>query len=84
MCCNNDIHMLNGRLYDDIDGNITCISNKGKSLVDYIIALTSLFDKCSYFYIGTQKFSDNFPVICKLHAWIQKVLSEGVQRFFFS
>ena len=43
----NDIHVLNGRLYDDVDGNITCISNGGKSLVDYIIASTSLFDKCT-------------------------------------
>ena len=45
ICCENDIHMLNGRLYDDVDENITCISNEGKSLVDYFIAPTSLFDK---------------------------------------
>ena len=32
-----------------MDENITCISNEGKSLVDYIIASTSLFDKCTYF-----------------------------------
>ena len=31
--CENDILMLNGRLYDDVDGNITCISNEGKCLV---------------------------------------------------
>ena len=62
MCCENDVHMLNGRLYDDADGNITCISNEGKSLVDYIIASTSLFDKCTYFCIGTQYFSDHFPL----------------------
>ena len=44
MCCENDIHMLNGRLYDDVDGNITCISNEGKRFVDYVIASTCLFD----------------------------------------
>ena len=70
MCCENDIHMLNGRPYDDVDGNITCISNEGKSLVDYIIASTSIFDRCTYFCISMQYFSDHFPVICtlQLHA----------------
>ena len=38
MCCENDIHMLNGHLYDDLDGNIICISNYWKGLVDYFIA----------------------------------------------
>ena len=52
MCCENDIHMLNGRLCYDVDKNIICISNEGKSLVDYIIASTSLFDKCTYFCTG--------------------------------
>ena len=62
--------MLNGRLYDDVDGNITCISNEGNSLVDYVFASTSLFDKYTYFCIGTQYFSDHFLVICtlQLHA----------------
>ena len=43
----NYILMLNGRFYDDVDGNITCISIEGKRLIDYIIASTSLFDKCT-------------------------------------
>ena len=67
MRCENGIHMLNGRLYDDVDGNITYKSNEGKSLVDYIIASTSLFDKCTCFCICTQYFSDHFPVIRTLH-----------------
>ena len=68
--CENDILMLNGRLYDDVDGNITCIFIEGKRLVDNINASTSLFDKSTYFCIGTQYFSDHFPAICtlQLHA----------------
>ena len=41
--------MLNGRISDDVEGNFTCISNEGRSLVDYIIVSSSLFDKFSYF-----------------------------------
>ena len=66
LCCEHDIHMLNGRMFDDVDGNITCTSNEGRSLVDYIIASTNLFDKCSYFVVDTQDFSDHFPVTCTL------------------
>ena len=58
--------MLNGRLFDDVDGNITCTANEGRSLVDYIIASTSLFDKFSHFCIDTHYFSDHFPVTCTL------------------
>lgn len=47
LCCEHDIHMLNGRP-DDVEGNITCISNEGRSIVDYIIASTSLFNKVTY------------------------------------
>ena len=66
LCCEHDIHMLNGRLFDDVDGNITCTANEGRSLVDYIIASTSLFDKFSHFCIDTHDFSDHFPVTCTL------------------
>ena len=34
LCCEHDIHMLKGRLFDDKEGNITCVANEGRSLVD--------------------------------------------------
>ena len=68
--------MLNGRLFDDADGNITCISNDGRSLVDYIIASTSLFDKVSYFCVDDHDFSDHFPVTCTLK--LQHVFNVGI------
>ena len=58
--------MLNGRLIDDADGNKACISNDGRSFVDYIIASTSLFDKFSYFCVDAHDFSDHFPLTCTL------------------
>ena len=58
--------MLNGRLFADIDGNITCISNDRKSIVDYIIASSSLFDKFSSFAVDNYEVSDHFPLISTL------------------
>ena len=66
LCCEHDIHMLNGRLFDDTEGNITCIANNGRSLVDYIIASSNLFDKFSYFGVDNHDFSDHFPLTCSL------------------
>lgn len=38
ICCTHNIHILNGKLYDDKVGNVTCIANEGSSTVDYHIA----------------------------------------------
>ena len=66
LCCEHDVHMLNGRLFDDSEGNVTCVANEGRSLVDYIIASSTLFDKFSYFAVDNHDFSDHFPLTCSL------------------
>ena len=38
MCCNFDIHILNGRLFKDRKGHITCTSSGGSSVVGYNMA----------------------------------------------
>ena len=43
LCCTFDIHIINGRLFNDSDGNFTCIANDGASVVDYSIASSKLF-----------------------------------------
>ena len=43
LCCIFNIHIINGRLYDDTDGNYTCTANNGASVVDYNIASSDLF-----------------------------------------
>ena len=41
------VHILNGRLHNDSDGNYTCLTNYGASLVDYHIASTPMFSYIS-------------------------------------
>ena len=58
--------MLNGCIFDDTEGNITYIANEGRSLVDYIIASSNLFDKFSYFVVDNHDFADHFPLTYSL------------------
>ena len=58
--------VLNGRAFDDMNGEITCVANNGRSVVDYILASTSLFDSFSHFEVGSEDFSDHFPLHCTL------------------
>ena len=47
LCCTHDIYIFNGRLHGDTDGHYTCTANDGKSLVDYVIGSTHLFNFCT-------------------------------------
>ena len=44
-CCSNSMHIINGRLSMDTDGNFTCVTNNGASTVDYNICSTLIFDQ---------------------------------------
>ena len=66
MCCTYDIHIMNGRLFNDKVGNFTCFYNNGKSVVDYMICSTSLFESVKNFGVGEEDFSDHFPLYCTL------------------
>ena len=48
-CCINSMHIINGRLSMDTDGNFTRVANNGASTVDYNICCTRLFMKSTYF-----------------------------------
>ena len=60
LCCNFDIHFLNGRFIDDVEGNFTCFANRGASVVDYIIASTPLFKYIDSFEVDATDVSDHF------------------------
>ena len=60
LCCMYNIHVLNGRLFEDVKGEITCV-------VDYMVASTSLFDSFTYFKVGCEDFSDHFPLISRIN-----------------
>ena len=49
LCCTHSIHVLNGRLFDDCTGEITCVSNNGRSVSDYMLASTRLFNSFTHF-----------------------------------
>ena len=65
LCKTYGIHILNGRLHDDKDGNFTCVTHNGASVVDYFIASSYLFQYCTEFEIGDMYQSVHFPVSCK-------------------
>ena len=66
LCCIYDIHVLNGRLFNDINGEITCTVNEGSSIVDYMVASSLLFESILHFQVGNEVFSDHFPLKCTL------------------
>ena len=59
------MHIINGRLLGDQDGNFTCIANNGASVVDYNIASSKRFAKISIFSIEDRDESVHFPVHCQ-------------------
>ena len=65
LCCTFDMHIINGRRFDDSEGNFTCIANDGASVVDYNIASSKLFSKISYFTIEDRDESVHFPIYCQ-------------------
>lgn len=67
LCCTYGIHTLNGRLFNDTEGNYTCIANEGASIVDYMIASTHLFQFFTDFGIDDMDWSVHFPLFCKLN-----------------
>ena len=81
-CRSYGIHILNGRKEGDIDGKITCISNGGSSVVDYMMVNTRIYDMVKRFEVLTRTESDHFPLICELdckfmsHSSGESVLSE--------
>ena len=66
MCCVFDTHILNGRFPGDKDGQFTCISNDGASVVDYMIASSELFDHIINFKVLDRGESDHFPITCQM------------------
>ena len=65
-CRSYGIHILNGRKEGDIDGKITCISNRGSSVVDYMMVNTRIYDMVKRFEVLTRTESDHFPLIREL------------------
>ena len=62
LCCVHNMHIMNARLHDDVDGNFTCLTSNGCSVVDYHIASTPLSPYVRYFKILERDESDHLPI----------------------
>ena len=63
LCKNNNLYILNGRTNGDYDGKITCIANKGKTIVDYFIASRCIEHLIVNLNITPRPESDHFPLV---------------------
>ena len=75
LCKRFGIHILNGRICNDQEGNFTCTSNNGRSLVDYVIVSSNLFKNITSFDIGLRSESDHFPLLFKLSCIDDNILN---------
>ena len=64
LCRTFDIHILNGRNDKDQYGEFTCETVRGRSVADYIIVSTTLFDSVIEYNVGSYDKSDHFPLYC--------------------
>ena len=61
------MYILNGRVSEDKNGDITCVANGGRSVVDYMLANTRLYSFIQHFEVIVRAESDYFPVICNVN-----------------
>ncbi|KAK6181893.1 hypothetical protein SNE40_009671 [Patella caerulea] len=64
MCKKLNIHILNGRLKGDNQGEYTFVSHLGKSAIDYCITSSLLFQYVTDFSVLSTDISDHFPIEC--------------------
>ena len=66
LCTDTMTHILNGRKQGDEQGQFTCVTANGKSVVDYILVSTTLYDCINEFVVDvidvTHRGIDHFPV----------------------
>lgn len=60
------LFIVNGRRTGDQEGEITCIANRGMSIVDYFICSMPLFDKIIDMSVLDRSESDHFPIVAVL------------------
>ena len=64
LCCSYDLHVSNGILFDDENGEFTCFANEGASVVDYMLSSSSVFKFVNFFKVGDCIFSVHCPLVC--------------------
>ena len=67
MCCMLHKHILNGCMFNDIDGDFTYFANDGCPVVDHKIASSNLFLLLCNFGIADFDVSDYLPIYCSFN-----------------
>ena len=76
-CKENDLFIVNGRTVSDSEGEITCIANRGKSIVDYFICSRLLFDYVVDMHVADRCESDHFPLIMSFGSQLSMNVDES-------
>ena len=71
-CESYGMQILNGRVPGDKNGDITCVANGGRSVIDYMLVNTRLYSFIQHFKVIVQVESDYFLVICKVTVLLMK------------
>ena len=66
MCCELNVHVLNGRCNGDKQGEMTYVSKVGSSVVDYIIVDTDIFCEVRSFTVLNIDVATHFPIVATL------------------
>ena len=83
LCKTVPLRILNGRMFGDLFGNLTCYTPQGSSCVDYCAVSPGIFSKVRYFQVQPllPMFSDHTPItLClKVNANISVQQSTYIQ-----
>jgi len=85
LCFIYGVHTLNWRLFDDIVGNVTCLTKDGASVVNSHIVSSKVCPFISFFNIDLKDESDHSPLCSKLRFtkqvgyWVSTVHVQNVR-----
>ena len=72
ICCNFDIRTLNGRSGEDSEGEFTFVSGTGRSVIDYVLVSSELFNLVEQFRVENYDVSCHFPLSFSLKSVLEK------------
>ena len=73
ICIDDNMYILNGRTLGDLQGNSTCFSSRGHSVVDYFVCSQNLIQKVLKLHVNNlTMFSDHCPIELNIHLPLQR------------
>ena len=80
MCHETGTHFLNVRFPGDKSGEKTCCTDNGTSTVDYMLAITDLFDNFIDIKVSHIDYFYHFPLICQFK--FQQIIKEKSEYIY--